>query len=721
MALLPLLLFRQGSVIDHEFVFVATMKLDRVSVAGTFNGWNKDADALKPSADGMTWTLDLKLKPGRYLYKLVLNGETWITDPKASQSENDGNGNTNSLLILTPDGYEIPAAKGDGVITKSALKHLTEIPFLDFDRGHLRFTLQARPNDIADVRLSIDGAGSLPMSDRGGDEFFERYSADVPWDRKSDVRYRFILNDGAGPVVFGPRGVTSPGVGNDFVLKAATFKPFIVPDWVEKSVIYQIFPDRFANGDKTNDPPNVQPWNARPTYYDYLGGDVAGVEQHLGYLKDLGVSAVYFNPVFKSPSNHWYQTTDYFQIDPIFGTNDEFINLTHDLRRNGIRTVLDGVFNHTATNFAQFADVVKNGADSQFTHWYTFRSFPVVVGRNPNYLTWNNASSMPKLNYANAETRQFMLRVPDFWQSHADIAGWRLDAANEVASDYWQDFRKTVKGIDPNTWIVGEVWGDGSPWLKGDQWDSVMNYQFRDAVLGFVAKAGNGKPSDLMRKLMTIYFSNAPQASRSMMNLIGSHDTERILTLCNGDRSLAKLAAVIQFTWVGAPSIYYGDELGMEGGKDPDNRRGMAWEFATPHNDLLELYRTLIQIRNSNRALQSGEPIPIVSDDAKQVASFARVLDDNADIVVINRSDRDEDIDLSLNTVVGLPKSTITLEFTDALSGKAYVPTDSTLHLRLTPRSAAVLIPRSGSLIHTRRDRRPVRSALSAMSNAIVK
>jgi len=206
-----------------------------------------------------------------------------------------------------------------------------------------------------------------------------------------------------------------------------------------------------------------------------------------------------------------------------------------------------------------------------------------------------------------------------------------------------------------------------------------------------------------------------------MMNLIGSHDTERILTLCNGDRSLAKLAAVIQFTWVGAPSIYYGDELGMEGGKDPDNRRGMAWEFATPHNDLLELYRTLIQIRNSNRALQSGEPIPIVSDDAKQVASFARVLDDNADIVVINRSDRDEDIDLSLNTVVGLPKSTITLEFTDALSGKAYVPTDSTLHLRLTPRSAAVLIPRSGSLIHTRRDRRPVRSALSAMSNAIVK
>lgn len=706
--------------IEHLFVYKATERYGRVNIAGSFNGWNRDADAMTVSADGLTWTRQVPLSPGTYTYKFVLDGTTWVTDPTAAKNVDDGSGNKNSELLVLPIGYEKPAKKGDGVITASVLRHLMGEPFLNYDRGKLMLTLQTRANDIASVKIAVDGRGSFAMSETGGDDVYTQYVAQVPWDRKHDFRYRFLLDDGSGTMVFGPNGLlprSAPTAAADaYTVRAAEFKPFEVPSWVEHSVIYQIFPDRFANGDKSNDPPNVAAWDAQPRYSNFFGGDVAGVEQHLSYLKALGISTVYFNPVFKSPSNHRYETADYLQIDPRFGTNAEFIQLTHDLKRAGIRTVLDGVFNHTATSFFPFADVVKNGASSKYTDWYTFKSFPVRVGQNPNYLAWFNYPSMPKLNYTDADVRKYILGVPEFWQTSADVAGWRLDAANEVSPDFWREFRTKVKSLDKDAWILGEVWGDGTPWLQGDEWDSVMNYQFRKAVLDFVSKSGNGKPTGLVRELMRVYASYAPQVSRNMMNLIGSHDTPRILNLCGGDASLAELAALIQFTWVGTPSIYYGDEIGMNGGADPDNRRGMTWEAATPDNGVLNFYKLLIRTRNQNLPLQSGDPVPIVADDDKQVAAFARVLGDQADVVALNRSGETESIDLNLSTVAGLPKTVLTVDFTDALSGRVYKPDASTLHLRLAPRSAAVLIPRLGSSIHPRHDLRALSGAALATS-----
>ena len=690
---------QQSELIEHVFTYRSTTPLKQVNLAGSFNGWNKDANTMSVSADGLTWTVSLKLRPGAYTYKFVLNGSQWILDPSASRNVDDGNGNTNSQLLISPPDYVQPAKLGDGVITQSALKHLTEVPYFNFDRGKVRLSLQTRPQDVADVKVAVDGIGTFAMKDSGGDEFFERYTVQVPWDRKLDLRYRFLLNDGKGTQVFGPQGLSSDK-SNRFFVKASTYKPFEVPEWVEHSVIYHIFPDRFANGDTANDPANVVPWGSKPTFSNYMGGDIAGVKQHLSYLKDLGVSAVFFNPIFKSPSNHRYETADYLQIDPIFGTNAEFQELTKEMKRDGMRVILDGVFNHTATSFAPFADVVKNGANSPYTGWYTFRSFPVKIGENPNYEAWFNFPSMPKLNYSNADVRRYMLNIPEFWDQHADVAGWRLDAANEVTPDYWREFRKKVKALRKDTWIVGEVWGDGTPWLKGDQWDSVMNYQFRQSVLNFVTKTGSGKPSDLMRSLMTVYNSYAPQVSRNMMNLIGSHDTARVLTLCNGDIDLARLAAILQFTWVGAPSVYYGDELGMEGGPDPDNRRAMTWEVATRQNGFLNLYKQLVHLRRSNLALQSGDPISLVADDNKKVVAFARVLGDQADLIAVNRGNNPQTIDLHLGPVAGLPTSTVSVEFTDALTGTHYSPSKSILHLRLAPRSAAVLIPQLGSSFH---------------------
>ena len=703
----------------HNFVYVSDRTLSRVSLAGTFNDWNKDANPMTVEADGHTWKLHLSLVPGRYKYKFVLNGENWITDPNAEKNENDGNGNVNSLLLIKPADYLQSAAKGDGVITVSALKNLTDLPSLNYDRGQLTLTLQARSNDIANISLVVNGRKSIPMTDAGGDEFYERYTGKFGWDRKSNLRYHYVLNDGKGTSTFGPNGLLPAGRPNDWEVKAAAFKSFTVPAWVEKSVIYHIFPDRFANGDKSNDPKNVAPWGSKPAYYNFFGGDIAGVEQHLGYLKDLGVSTIFFNPIFKGPSNHRYETTDYFQVDPVFGTNAEFKKLTSDLHKAGMRTILDGVFNHTAVSFAPFADVVKNGAASKFVNWYTFREFPVHVGNPPNYVAWYNYPSMPKLNYSNPETREFMLSVPKYWEQIVGIDGWRLDAANEVVHDYWQDFRRIVKNTNSQAWIVGEVWGDGSPWLQGDQWDSVMNYPFREAVVGFVGKQGNGKASDLMNRLMSNYGRYAPQVSRNLMNLVGSHDTPRIRTVCGGDKSLVKVAAAIQFTWVGTPSIYYGDEIGMEGDRDPDNRRCMDWETATPDNDLLKTYQKLIHLRNTDPVLQSGDPVPLLADDAKQVISFARVLDNRADVIAINRSDREQVVDVHLKGVPALSKEAINHDFYDAFGGNLIAPTDSTLHLRLAPRSAAILVPRSGSTSHSRRRRPALTGSKVAMSKAL--
>jgi glycosidase len=682
--------------VPHTFRVVPPHAVRVVHLAGSFNNWDRNATTLTTS-DGRAWSVTLSLTPGKYSYKFVLDDNEWIADP-SSPGQSDGNGNVNSVLVLMPSDYDRPARPDDGVLAASALEHFPRAPYLNFDRGHLTLGLRERPNDAAETKVEVRGVGAFAMKSEPIDELYSRYSANVPWDRKHDVRYHFELVDGGKTFEFGPNGL---GDASDFVLSAATYRPFEVPSWVERSVIYQIFPDRFANGDPSNDPKDVVPWDSAPTYANHFGGDFAGVRQHLGYLKDLGVSAVYFNPIFKAGSNHRYDTIDYLTVDPELGTNAEFGALTREMRRDGIRTVLDGVFNHTSTKFFAFDDVVHNGAKSKYTHWYTFHSFPVRVEEHPNYVAWFDYPSMPKLNQRNPETRKYLLNVPNYWAQNADISGWRLDVANEVPMDYWRDFRSALKQRNPDMWIVGEEWGDATPWLQGDQWDSVMNYPFRQAVLGFVGTDGSGKPSDLLNGLMADYERYVPQVSRNAMNLIGSHDTPRILTMCGGDRRRALLAADIQFTWAGTPSIYYGDELGMEGGKDPDNRRGMAWKMASASNEFLAHYKKLVALRTTTPALESGDPEPLAVDDAHGTAVYARVLDANKGqfaIVALNRSEQPQEVTLPSQKI-----SSRTYDFVDALDGHAVSAAPSGQpRVRLAPESAAILIPRLGLSLRTR-------------------
>ncbi len=680
---------KEGDAVPHTFVYRADKKLESVAVAGEFNGWNKDQNSLKVGADGLTWRLTLPLGVGGYQYKFVLNGDNWVLDPQAPRGFTEANGNVNSLLLVAPPDYRKPASPSDGQTTVSALLHQQRVPYLNFDRGKLAFSLRTRPNDLRGVRLQI-GTRSLPMKLVKSDELYALYRTEIAWDEKTSLSYRFELRDGSRVQTFGANGLKAPS--QPFQITAKTFQPFAVPEWVEKTIFYQIFPDRFENGDKTNDPPKLAAWDSVPTGSSRFGGDVAGVQKRLSYLKDLGISGVYFNPIFKSPSNHRYDAEDFKQIDPEFGTNTQFVALTNALKAQKIRTVMDFVFNHTATTFAPFADVRKNGAASPYKDWFLIKFFPVRVQNPPNYIAWGNFAAMPRLNLMNPQTGDYMLNLVNFWKKEVPLAGLRLDVADEVDIRFWRQLRTRVKALDPQTWIVGERWNDAAPWLQGDQWDAAMNYPFLFANVDFFAE-GKTSASQFTRRLMEIYNAYPPQVSRNLMNLLSSHDRPRFLTVARNDARLQQLAATVQFTWVGAPSIYYGEEIGMEGGADPDNRRGMEWNKATPDNPMLRFYQRLIALRNQSRALQSGDPAILLADDAAKTLAYSRTLGDDLAIVAINRSNQAQTVTIALPQSAALTK-TRPRGLTDALSGKVIpIGNAATLKIELAPLSSAILLP----------------------------
>ena len=297
---------------------------------------------------------------------------------------------------------------------------------------------------------------------------------------------------------------------------------------------------------------------------------------------------------------------------------------------------------------------------------------------------------MPKLNVMNPEVRNYFWDVLRYWTSTSKISGMRLDVANEVDIRYWQAMRPFVKSLNKDMWIVGEVWGDGTPWLRGDQWDSVMNYQFRDACLRFFATK-NTTASEFAHRLMSVHESYAPQVSRNMMNLLSSHDTPRFLTLCGGDKSMAKLGVAVQMTWVGAPSIYYGEEIGMEGGQDPDNRHGMEWEKATPSNEMLTYYKKLISVRNASKALQSGDVRLDAINDNNQTISYIRQFGSELALVALNRSEKDQTIVVQLT-----PEELKVLRgkpLVDSLTQNRFPISNSKISITLHSRGAAILLP----------------------------
>ncbi|KAA9006543.1 alpha-glycosidase [Paenibacillus spiritus] len=380
---------------------------------------------------------------------------------------------------------------------------------------------------------------------------------------------------------------------------------FKVPQWAKEAVFMQIMPERFANGDPSNDPEGTEDWGGVPTRENFFGGDLQGVIDHLDYLEDLGVNAIYFTPIFESPSNHKYDIVDYKKIDPHFGDTELLKKLIGACHDRGIRVVLDAVFNHCSTEFPAFKDVRENGEASVYQDWFHVRSFPVEVKDGiPSYDTFGFFEEMPKFNTAHPDVKNYLLEVAEYWIKEVGIDGWRLDVANEIDHAFWRDFRNVVKSINPEAYIIGEVWSDSLTWLTGDQFDSVMNYPFSDTVLSYFN--GEMNSLDFSNKIGALLMRYPQQTNEVIFNLLCSHDTPRLLTRLGGDKRKMKLAVTFLMTFIGTPCLFYGDEIGLEGEGDPDCRQCMEWDPEKQDRDLHDFYRMVIRLRREHPALRSS-------------------------------------------------------------------------------------------------------------------
>jgi glycosidase len=578
------------------FYYRADRPVKTVSLVGNFNAWDATSHPMVYDPQADCWKLVIELPPGKHAYKFALDRTTLVLDPEAKESSQDGFGGQNSQRWVLPRAQSSRIATGE--IDPGTINHLQRLPDLNpVSASSLYLRLNARRGDLREAQVVVDGAPhpmSLYARTVGMDSFHALVSP-----KKPRFTYYFKALDAQGWHRIAPKGLDRDG---EWTYDMAQAHPFEIPKWSVGSVFYQIFPERFYNGDPGNDPQPVEAWKAKPTTQNFFGGDLKGVRQKLLHLSRLGVEGLYLNPIFEATSNHKYNTTDYLAIDPHFGNLEEFQNLLNDCHHHGIKVLLDGVFNHTGTAFGAFKDVEARGAASLYRNWYTFYGFPVVQEPKPNYLAWWGYASLPKLNDENPEVRKYLLSVSRYWLAKG-IDGWRLDVPNEVKQSFWVDFRKQVKSQNKNAIIIGEIWDDASAWLGGRHFDSVMNYRFREGLLDYLNGKINGQ--ELGYKLAQIRADYPEQVSGVLFNLLGSHDTSRFLTECQGDKQKLKLAVLMQMTYPGMPVIYYGDEIGMEGAGDPDNRRTMAWDQMD--TDLYDYYRKLIALRKHSPELKGGD------------------------------------------------------------------------------------------------------------------
>ncbi|WP_280769526.1 alpha-glycosidase [Salipaludibacillus daqingensis] len=419
------------------------------------------------------------------------------------------------------------------------------------------------------------------------------------------------------------------------------------PEWVKNAVFYQIFPERFANGDPSLNPKNVEAWthDAVPTRDNFFGGDLQGVIDNLDYLKELGITCIYFTPFFEAFSNHKYDTIDYLKVDPQFGDNKTAKKLVDEAHKKGIRIMLDAVFNHSGFYFPPFQDVLKNGEKSRFKDWFHVKEFPLST--DPlNYDTFGFVPEMPKLNTENREVKAYLLEVARYWVEDIGVDGWRLDVANEVDHRFWREFRDTVKQANPEAYILGEIWHNSMAWLDGDQFDAVMNYPVTNSILDFFVKDEIDAES-FMGRLDAMQIAYPKQANEVAFNLLDSHDTPRLLHIAAENKDRMKLAALFQLTYMGAPCIYYGDEIGMTGGGDPGCRQPMIWEKEHQDHEMFEFYKHLITLRKDHPALQDGTFRFLSAEKDNKYVAFERKDEVDRFIIVMNASEKKQKIELS--------------------------------------------------------------------------
>ena len=491
--------------------------------------------------------------------------------------------------------------------------------------------------------------------------------------------------------------------------------PIQTPDWVKNAVFYQIFPDRFAKSKqphqgklsdkKSRVSYNVsfEPWEAPPTLQGYKGGDLWGVIEQLDYLLDLGINAIYFTPIFQSASNHRYHTHDYYRVDPLLGGNEALMALLEAAHRRNMKVVLDGVFNHASRGFYFFNDILENGPYSPWVDWFKIKDWPLSAydGNKPaNYVGWTGNRALPEFNHDNPDVREYLMEVGEHW-IEVGIDGWRLDVADEIETPgFWQEFRDRIKGINPDAYIVGEVWGDSRQWLDGTQFDGVMNYLFSAPTIAFTAgdRVQMEYVSELsyepyppldapgyaaeMEHLLNLY---SWEIQLTQLNLLDSHDTARLIAIAGGDRASVELATLLLLTFPGAPSIYYGDEVGIGGGLDPHSRRSFPleknWDL-----EFLHCHKQLIALRHSYPALRIGHYKIVFAQGQTYV--FARTLGSSELIVAINAGTASASVNVDSANLQSQPSQIL---YGSAEIGRHSEGASNYLSLKLPPRSGCIL------------------------------
>ena len=727
-----------------------------VYLVGSMNDWNLKSDRMVEISDGV-YGISLLLKPGEYQYKFLEDGMNYITDQSTANFSDDGFGGQNSVLIVDERYDKINIKKGDGLFLDYGISMIQSLESVNpLSPTKIEFKAKAHMNDVEGITLLVksDVDSKLYAMDKvaedGSFEYFQKLILLKSEDEEFD--YCFIYSDGEKSRYLVDSNFSE--INNEdryFHYSKSMVQPFFTPDWVKDGVIYQIFPDRFYNGDQSNNP-DFKEWyydgvstppadgellkkyteyyhieddwysysglvkspyhhpdsdGHQPDYNSFYGGDIKGLHQKLDYLEDLGITIIYFNPLFESKSNHKYDAVDYMKLDPHFGTEEEFKSFVEDAHSRGIRIILDVAFNHTGETFWAFQDGMKNGPTSKYYDWYEWKKWPMPdPAKTDNfkpidyYECWWGYGHMPNLNFdfneinpsensikdiamakPNWEVVNYILDVGEYWISDMDLDGFRLDVPNEVPFWFWELFREKVKSIKPDAYLVGELWSNAVDWVNDDYFDGVMNYAyFKDPVMRFF-NTRQCSAKDFDRDLKQGLLSYPVQATQVMMNLIDSHDTFRYLESCNGDISKLEMAVLFQMTYVGTPHIWYGDEVGMMGAHDPDCRRPFDWKYTEDPGkvSLREYYKKLIQIRKEYSSLRTGSFSTLIADG--MVYGFLRSDDESSIAVVLNN-------DTKINKIKIPFKSDYAL---DLLTGKKYITKNGQVEINLDAMSGAIL------------------------------
>ena len=517
------------------------------------------------------------------------------------------------------------------------------------DKDLFVIRVQVKKDDMKEVILHYedkyipmerkDTRMTLPMKKVATSQFHDYYEAQLQM-HLICLRYFFEFTDMQGEKVyygnyeFDKECITNRDRMFDCPQNLREEEMFEVPQWAANKVVYQIFPSRFA----ATQPVDKELWYKAPiTPMDDLHGNLRGIIEHLDHIKDLGIDVVYLTPIFKSNSCHKYDTIDYYQVDPSFGTTEDLKELVQKSHERGMKVVLDAVYNHSGREFFAFQDILEKGEKSKYLDWYFIDELPPrgEWGEIPNFKCFGYYGGMPKLNLKNPEVEKYITDVACYWIKECDIDGWRLDVGDEISHFFWKNFRKAIKAVKKDMLIIGEIWHYAGDFLEGDEWDTVMNYPFYLNLIDLLADE-KINVSQFVQNLGYLKGRLNKKCYPLMWNLIDSHDTARFLHLCHDNKKKQHLAAAFQLLMPGMPMVYYGDEYAMPGANDPDCRRGMYWDEKYQDKEMYNWYKKLMQIRKAHACIVDGEMIETITNDDEDTIVMIRKNGEETIVMLFN-------------------------------------------------------------------------------------